>query len=689
MSLRKDSPTERPFDRVLIANRGEIAVRIIRACRDLGVESVAVYSDADADALHVRLADSAVRIGPASAAESYLRVEAIVEAARSSGAQAVHPGYGFLSEQPALAEALAAAGIVFVGPGPETLAQLGDKIAARSRASAVGVPVVPGTFEPIATDIDADRARIAAEAERIGFPILVKAAAGGGGRGMRRVDEPADLEEAVSSAAREAAAAFGDGSVYLERYVERARHVEVQLLGDSSGEIVALGERDCSVQRRHQKLVEEAPAPGLTTEQRRALHGLAVKVAATVGLRNAATAEFLLTPEGEFWFLEVNARLQVEHGVTELVADLDLVHEQLWLAAGRPLSERVRAAAVGAATPTRHAIEVRLSAEDPAHDFAPAPGQISHWRPPSGPGVRLDAGVEEGSVVSSAYDPLLAKLMVVAADRPSALAGLARALDEFEIGGVQTTLPFDRWLLGQPDFAEATGLSTDLVQRLWVAGRGGLHRRPPRGRGGRLGQPGRPGRPGQPPGRVPASGNGRERRQNPGLVARRHSRSDGEPTVTGSRLRVSIPDVPLVIQPEADQIIAFDPRRRGELVKPLPATADDRAAGRRRFEVVVGGWRFEAIVEDAARAELREKAARGSTDQGASARATLRAQIPGRIVRVWVAAGEEVEAGQRLMAIEAMKMENEIRAPRAGTVENLSVELGGLVERNDELLTIG
>ena len=468
MSLRKDSPTERPFDRVLIANRGEIAVRIIRACRDLGVESVAVFSDADVDALPARLADTAVRIGPAPAAESYLRVEAIVDAARSAKAQAVHPGYGFLSEQPALAEACAAAGIVFVGPGPETLAQLGDKIAARSRASAVGVPVVPGTFEPIATGSDADRGRVAAEAERIGFPILVKAAAGGGGRGMRRVDVPADLEEAVSSAAREAAAAFGDGAVYLERYVERARHVEVQLLGDSTGEIVALGERDCSVQRRHQKLVEEAPAPGLTADQRRSLHGLAVTVAATVGLRNAATAEFLLTPEGEFWFLEVNARLQVEHGVTELVADLDLVHEQLWLAAGRPLSERVRAAATQAATPTRHAIEVRLSAEDPAHDFAPAPGVINHWRPPSGPGVRLDSGVEEGSVVSSAYDPLLAKLMVVAADRPLALARLGRALDEFEIGGVQTTLPFDRWLLGQPDFSEATGLSTDLVQRLWI-----------------------------------------------------------------------------------------------------------------------------------------------------------------------------------------------------------------------------
>jgi acetyl/propionyl-CoA carboxylase alpha subunit len=271
----------------------------------------------------------------------------------------------------------------------------------------------------------------------------------------------------VASASREAAAAFSDGAVYLERYIERARHVEVQLLGDDHGTVVALGERDCSVQRRHQKLVEEAPAPGLTTEQRRHLHDLGVKVARTVGLRNAATAEFLLTPDGDFWFLEVNARLQVEHGVTELVADIDLVREQLWIAAGYPISQHVMDAAAAAASPVRHAVEVRLSAEHPALHFAPAPGRITHWRTPSGPGVRVDSGVEEGSVVSEHYDPLVAKLLVVADDRPAALARLRRALDELEVGGIQTTLPFDRWLLDQPDFAEATGLSTDLVDRLW------------------------------------------------------------------------------------------------------------------------------------------------------------------------------------------------------------------------------
>ncbi len=463
--MRKDGL--RPFDRLLVANRGEIALRVIRACRELGIESVAIYSDADIESPHRRAADHAIRIGPAPARESYLLVERIIDAALTSGAQAVHPGYGFLSEQPALAEACAAAGIVFIGPEPRTLAELGDKLAARRRAADAGVSVVPGTFEPIEVSSGDGGATLAAEAERIGWPLLVKAAAGGGGRGMRRVDASDQLSDAVASATREAAAAFGDGSVYLERFVERARHVEVQLLGDNDGNIVALGERDCSVQRRHQKLVEEAPAPGLTAEQRRHLHGLAVTVASTVGLRNAATAEFLLTPDGDFWFLEVNARLQVEHGVTELVSDIDLVQEQLWIAAGEPLSDRIKAAAAEAADPQRHAFEIRLSAEDPALFFAPSPGRVSRWRTPGGPGVRLDAGVEEGTVVSDEYDPLIAKLLVVDSDRAGALARLRRALKEFEIGGIQTTLPFHRWLVDQPDFAEAINLSTDLVERLW------------------------------------------------------------------------------------------------------------------------------------------------------------------------------------------------------------------------------
>ena len=455
-----------PFSRVLIANRGEIAVRLIRACRELGLESVAVYSDADADAPHVRAADQAVRLGPAPATESYLRADRLVAAALATGAQAVHPGYGFLAEQAAFAEACLAAGLVFVGPGPATLAGLGDKLAARRAARDAGVPVVPGTLEPARFGRAAARAHMAAVADDVGWPLLVKAAAGGGGRGMRRVEHRAELQAAMASAAHEAEAAFGDGSLYLERFIQDGRHIEVQLLGDAHGTVVALGERDCSAQRRHQKLLEEAPAPGLSPADRTQLGELAVRVARAVGLQGAATCEFLRGPDGAVWFLEVNVRLQVEHGVTELVTGLDLVHEQFRIAAGEPLSGRVLAAAARVASPDRHAIEMRLSAEDPAADFAPQPGRVTHWREPAGPGVRVDGWVGEGTLVSEAYDPLLAKILVVAEDRPAALARAARALDETEIGGLQTTLPFHRWLVREPAF-RAGGISTEFVAHAW------------------------------------------------------------------------------------------------------------------------------------------------------------------------------------------------------------------------------
>ncbi len=455
-----------PFRRLLVANRGEIAVRIFRTCRELGIETVAVYSDADAEALHVRLADQAVRVGPAPAPESYLRADVIVEAALASGAEAIHPGYGFLSEQAAFGTAVEAAGLVFVGPAPATLASLGDKLEARASATMAGVPIVPGMFESLPMGDETAVERIEAAAAEIGFPLLIKAAAGGGGRGMRRVDDPADLASSVTAAARESEQAFGDGSVYLERLVEGGRHIEVQLLGDSAGAVVALGERDCSTQRRHQKLVEEAPAPGLTPSQRGELHELAVRVARTVGLRNAATAEFLHAPDGAFYFLEVNARLQVEHGVTELVTGLDLVREQLFIAAGRPLSAAVLAAAQRATSPDRHAIELRISAEDPARDFAPVPGRITRWREPGGPGVRMDSGLEQGWLVPAEYDPMLAKVLAVAPDRDLALARARRAVDEFETGGVQTTLPFHAWLLAHPEFTEGR-LRTDMVARDW------------------------------------------------------------------------------------------------------------------------------------------------------------------------------------------------------------------------------
>ncbi|MGH2408392.1 MAG: acetyl-CoA carboxylase biotin carboxylase subunit, partial [Candidatus Limnocylindrales bacterium] len=458
-----------PFRRVLVANRGEIAIRVMRACREAGIETVAVYSDADRGARHVRAADIAVRIGPAPAAQSYLVVERIIGAALQTGADAIHPGYGFLSERAALAEACAAAGLVFIGPTPATLSGLGDKLSARRAAAAAGVPVVPGSLEHVAVDRPDEVSAVVAEAERIGWPVLVKAAAGGGGRGMRLVERAIDLPAALAAAAHEALAAFGDGSVYLEHRIDGARHVEVQLLGDAQGSVVALGERDCSIQRRHQKLVEEAPAPGLTVEQRQRLHRSAVAVAQTVGLRNAATAEFLVGPDGSAWFLEVNARLQVEHGVTELVTGLDLVREQLWIAAGAPLSAEVLAVAEHAAQPDRHAIEVRISAEDPGRDFAPLPGTIGRWRPPAGPGVRVDDGIEDGTRIGSDYDPLLAKLMVVADDRPAAIARLRLALRELELTGVQTTLPFDLWLVDEAAFVAAE-LDTDFVARHWRPG---------------------------------------------------------------------------------------------------------------------------------------------------------------------------------------------------------------------------
>ena len=469
-SLRKDSRP--PFARVLVANRGEIAVRIIRACHELGIEAVAVYSDADAEAGHVRAADVAIRLGPAPPAESYLRADAIVAAARDTGAEAIHPGYGFLSERASFARAVEEAGLVFVGPDSETIAALGDKLAARRLASEAGVPVVPGTLEPAAVD-RADGIALAAEADRVGYPLLVKAAAGGGGRGMRRVTSADELPAALAAGSAEAASAFGDGSVYLEREVLPARHIEVQLMGDAEGSVVAVGERDCSLQRRHQKLVEEAPAPGLSDDERRELHDMAVRLGRAARLRNASTAEFLFDEVRRFWFLEVNTRLQVEHGVTELAADVDLVREQLLVAAGRPLSARMLAAAEDAARPTRHAIEVRLSAEDPGRDFAPAPGRIGRWRMPGGPGVRIDTAAEAGDRVPPDYDPLVAKLLVVDIDRASAIERLGRALDEVEVTGIQTTLPFHRFVAAHDGF-RAGELSTGWVAAEWDAAVGGV-----------------------------------------------------------------------------------------------------------------------------------------------------------------------------------------------------------------------
>ena len=465
-SLRKDADLGAPpFHRVLVANRGEIALRIIRACHDMGMAALAIYSDADRDAAHVRAADAAQWIGPAAARESYLNVGRIIDAARRLGADAIHPGYGFLAERAAFAAAAESAGITFVGPGSATIASLGDKLAARRLAREVGVAVVPGTLEPAPVDRPDQVPGLIAAAEGIGFPLLVKAAAGGGGRGIRRVTRAEDLPAALAAGAAEARAAFGDGSVYLEREIKPARHIEVQLLGDRQGTVVAIGERDCSTQRRHQKLVEEAPAPGLSDDQRRSLLDAAARLGRAAHLENAATAEFLLDTDGAFWFLEVNTRLQVEHGVTELVSDVDIVREQFLLAAGRPLSPAAVAAADAAASPARHAIEARLSAEDPL-GFAPAPGRIGRWERPSGPELRVDDGVRPGDRITADYDPLFAKVMAVGETRDVAIDRLAAALDATVVTGIQTTLPFHRWLLQDDAFREGA-LTIELVAERW------------------------------------------------------------------------------------------------------------------------------------------------------------------------------------------------------------------------------
>jgi acetyl-CoA carboxylase biotin carboxylase subunit len=415
------------FNRVLVANRGEVAVRIIRALHESDVEAVAVYSTADENALHVKLADRAVCIGPPQATESYLRIPSLIAAATTTGCEAVHPGWGFLAENPAFVEACADNDLVFVGPSADVMARMGDKVQAKAEMRAADVPVVPGTEG--ATTLD--EARDAAE--EAGYPVLLKASAGGGGKGMRLVGEPGDLDAAFATAALEAEAAFGDGSLYLEKAVSPARHVEIQVLADGEGGVLTLGERECSIQRRHQKLIEESPSPALTADRREEMEAAAERACEAIGYRNAGTFEFLLGPGGAFYFIELNARLQVEHPVSELVTGLDIVREQLRIAAGERLARTGRAERRG------HAIEVRLNAEDPARDFIPSPGVITRFRPPLGPGIRLDTYIEEGLSVPPHYDSLLGKLIVWDESRPEAIARTLRALGELQLDGIPTT----------------------------------------------------------------------------------------------------------------------------------------------------------------------------------------------------------------------------------------------------------
>ncbi len=432
------------FPSLLVANRGEIAVRIIRSAKELGLRTIAVYSELDRDSLHTKLAHEAWNIGPAPAAESYLNMDRILEVAKESEAAAIHPGYGFLAENATFAQRVIDAGIIWVGPPPAAIATMGDKIASRTTVMASGVPTVPGTTTPLV-----DVAEAAAVAEEFGYPVAIKAAHGGGGKGLRVVRTAADLQEAFEGAQREAAAYFGNPEVYVEKYLERPRHVEAQVLCDTHGNAVFLGERDCSVQRRHQKLIEEAPSPAMNAEQREAFGAAAVAVARSCGYVNAGTVEFLLDEDGSFYFLEMNTRLQVEHTVTEQVTGIDLVKQQLRIAAGEELQ-------IGGVTARGHAIEFRINAEDPSTGFLPTPGTLVAYHEPAGPGVRVDSWVEPGSTISQYYDNLIAKLIVWAETRQDAIARGKRALEEYVVQGVATTIPAHRVVLDHPDFVAGT-----------------------------------------------------------------------------------------------------------------------------------------------------------------------------------------------------------------------------------------
>ncbi len=446
----------RAFRKILVANRGEIAVRIIRACRDLGLQAVAVYSEADREALHVRLADHAFPVGPAPAADSYLNIDRLVEAARRAGCEAVHPGYGFLAENADFADAVLRAGLVFIGPSPGAIRLMGDKTTARRTMASAGVPTVPGTEQAVSTDAEADDA-----ARRIGFPIMIKAAAGGGGKGMRLVDRPEGFASALRGARSEATSAFGDGRVYLERFVERPRHVEIQVMGDGRGGAVHLFERECSIQRRHQKVIEESPSPALTPASREAMGQVAVKAASAIRYAGAGTLEFLVDPQGRFYFLEMNTRLQVEHPVTEWVTGVDLVRAQIEVAAGGGLPWRQEDLAQRG-----WALECRIYAEDPAQGFMPSPGRITTLRAPSGPGVRDDSGVYEGFTVPIHYDPLISKLSTWGPTRDVAIDRMRRALREYVVGGITTNIPFHLAVLDEPDF-RAGRLDTGYIARVF------------------------------------------------------------------------------------------------------------------------------------------------------------------------------------------------------------------------------
>lgn len=650
------------FRKLLIANRGEIAVRIMRTCQRLDIGTVAVYSDADRRALHVLEADRALYIGAAPASESYLNITAIVQAALGSGAEAVHPGYGLLSENGDFAEACAAAGLAFVGPSPDAIRAMGDKSAARKLVAARGVPVIPG--------YNGDRqegSELMSHALEIGFPVMVKAAAGGGGRGMRLVETPDRLEEAVHSARREAQRAFGDGRLILERAVVGGRHVEVQVLADHQGNIVHLGERDCSVQRRHQKVIEESPSPAVDADLGRRMGQAAVEAALAVGYTNAGTVEFLLTAEGEFFFLEMNTRLQVEHGVTELVTGLDIVALQIAIAAGEPLPFRQ-----DRVTFSGHALECRIYAEDPLKGYLPSPGRITVLRPPSGEGVRNDLGVYEGDEITTYYDPLLAKVLTWGRDRHEALQRMERALADYRVEGVGTNLSLLAAVLAHPVF-QSVGATTDFLdtqispealvltvgEQPLLASFGALMLQ-----GSAEADPWRAAGPWRAGGvatfvlRQGGVEHVMEGRRVPGTA-------DEWTVGIGGRerpVRFALAGSDGIIVESEGQSVAARVRREGPEVQ---VTLHDRT------------YRFE----------LSSGARHGGT--GAAHRQHgLTAPMPGLVLKVLVRQGERVRAHQTLIVIEAMKMEHAIEAPHDGIVKKLHCAEGGRVAEGASLVEL-
>jgi 3-methylcrotonyl-CoA carboxylase alpha subunit len=651
------------FQRLLIANRGEIACRIIRTCRRLGIRTIAVFSDADRDAPHVRMADVAVPIGPSPAAESYLRIDRILDAAKRTGAEAIHPGYGFLSERPAFARAVRDAGLIFVGPSPEAMELLGGKDTAKRIALAAGVPIVPG-YDGERQDTET----LVRAARDIGAPLLIKAAAGGGGKGMRRVSDLAQFEEALAVCRREAEAAFGDGRVLLERWLEAPRHIEVQVFGDGRGGAVHLFERDCSLQRRHQKIIEEAPAPGLDEATRFAMGQAAVALLRHVRYANAGTVEFLLDPTGRFFFIEVNTRLQVEHPVTEAITGFDLVEWQLRLAAGEALPARQ-----DEIQHSGHAFEARIYAEDPARGFLPQTGRIERLALAHGvEGVRIDCGVDEGSVVTSFYDPMIAKLIVHGPDRVTARARLESALDRSAVLGLETNLSFLRAVVRDDTFRRAA------VDTGWLDRGEGPHLLASQGPSERLFA-------------VAAVAVVANRLSRPMRHDPTHPRS---PWDVADGFRLALPpchrvrldagsgerDLTVIGENGGWSVTTREGRHHLRLTNVALPLLSVEEEGMVRSVLALAGREHLAVVDEGEGAYFRLVGSIEHPGEEAGGGDVVTAPLPGRVVQVLVQAGSEVERGHTLALVEAMKMEQKITAPRDGRIAEVRVGPGEQVE---------